>query len=120
MSDVSFFQWETKSFEVLIEGAEAPLQNWKQVIVTLGQNKKAKVNLCTSVDAPNPYLEVIEAEDKLVVHLSQEDTGLFKEGMCTIQVNIYYEDTERDTTFDETISVYGNMYKKRMEGACKI
>lgn len=48
------------------------------------------------------------------MHLSQEETGKFKQGPVELQVNFYYEDTERDTSTKVLIDAEDNLYKKVM------
>lgn len=59
-------------------------------------------------------LGIDEETGIITMHLSQEETGLFKEGVVELQVNIYYENTERDTSTAVLITAKDNLYKKVM------
>ena len=114
MSDVSFFQWETKTFDAEISGGPEPLVGWKQVIISLGQNKREKIALMLNYGDTSESIEVHEDTDTITVYLNQEQTGQFSPGICDIQFNILYFDKERDASYDETITVLHNMHKKEM------
>lgn len=113
----SFYQWETKGFNLIIQGADNPLENWKQVVVSLGQNQKEVVVLNAIKDGETDAgIEVIEAENTIAISLSQKQTGKFQKGKCDVQVNVLYFDRERDTTIEGVVDVRNNLHKKVMNG----
>lgn len=108
-----FFIYETVDFplklsfkDTTIEGKV--LDNYSKVVVSLSQGKEL---LEKSED-----LGIDTENDIINLHLTQEETALFKPNrQVSLQVNIYYEDTERDTSFETFIDVYDNLHKEIME-----
>lgn len=109
---VFFYIWETVDFDVKVtsDTLEKVLDGCRDVRISFGQNNYELVgkNLST-IDVQLDY-----EKDIIRVHLSQEDTGLFTPGEVTVQVNILYEDTERDTSVQGIILAVNNLYRKVM------
>ena len=106
-----FFVYETVDIPMIFE-PEGCLESYDKVLVTMAQGGEVKIQKWDNVlgiDVPN---------NRVNMSLSQEETSLFVGGkkgspkVVDIQVNIYYENGERDTTFTETIDVYDNQYKE--------
>ena len=114
-----FYQWETKSFNIYLRNKdgeplpEHPLEGWRQVIVSLGQGHREKVVFVAKAEGETDEGISVDVENDLIsIHLSQEQTGEFKEGECELQANFYYFDHERDTSSEATIEVLHNLHKK--------
>ena len=108
-----FYQWETKSFGIRLVPKEeqpefAPLDGLEHIVVSIVQKGIAQVDLTEDDILIDPD------ESLLTIRLGQEQTGQFIEGKAKIQVNLYYENTERDTSAKGVLEVYGNLYEKVM------
>lgn len=111
----SFYQWETKGLNLVIIGAEDPLEGWSHVVVSLGQGGRSRVDLhARDGGESDPGINVDVENDTIELSLSQEVTGRFAEGECDVQVNILYHDRERDTTLEGVVEVRHNLYRKVM------
>ena len=99
-----FYPWETVTYKITFDKADA-LVDYKQLMVAIRQGRKA---LYKSTDD----LEI--AGDVVTLKLSQSETGQFVKGTAYIQVNILYEDKERDVTAIETLDVRHNLYQGPM------
>lgn len=111
-SQVTFYQWTTAKL-LLIIGGENPLQDTRDILVSFVQGE-------TELDFHKDDLEVDEEASTVTVSLSQEDTGSFRvdpngTGKVNVQVNVYYEDSDRDATGEGEITILRNLYKKVME-----
>ena len=87
------------------------LNDYKHIVVTISQDNMIKI------DKTEDELIINENEDRIILSLSQEETGKFAGGKTTpriadIQVNIYYETAKRDVSTVGTIEVYDNLYKE--------
>lgn len=108
-----FYVWETVDFPIHLtrsDDNEGILENCKDVIISFEQTgillEKNKDSVDVALDIEN---------DIINVHLSQEETGQFKaDKSVNIQVNILYEDSERDTSAIATIMAYKNLHKEVM------
>lgn len=104
-----FYVWETVDFPIALtreDGGTGIMENCKDVIISLEQDgvllEKSRESPDVSIDTEN---------DIINLHLSQEDTGCFKPGRgVIIQINILYEDTERDTSVQATIEARRNLH----------
>ncbi len=91
------------------------LNNYKHIVVSIIQNG------IIQIDKTEDDLSIDINEDTITISLSQEETGKFSGGdennpkMAKIQVNIYYENKERDVSTVGIIDVYDNLYKKVIE-----
>ena len=103
---VGFYIYETETLVLKILREEA-LKGFKEVVVSIYQNTSgAEINRLSS------ELGIDEENDTVTISLSQEDTALFKPGKALIQVNIYYDNTERDVTTMAEIEVKNNLYRR--------
>lgn len=108
-----FFIYETVDFPLQLSFKDASIEgkvldNYSSVIVSLKQGS-------TLLEKSGSDLGVDTENDIINLHLSQEETAQFKPNkQVTLQVNIYYEDTERDTSFESLIDVYDNLHKELM------
>lgn len=101
-----FYQYETVDLLVRIKNpqASAALQDFDEIKVTIAQNN-------TAVNIQNFDVNVQEATISL--HLSQQETGKFRKGKATLQVNIYRNKRRKATGYG-TLTVLDNLYKKVM------
>lgn len=99
-----FYQYETVEFPLQLSESEA-LQDSTKVVVSLKQGG-------TQLDKVNPDMN--KETGLITLYLNQEETALFKVGKVDLQVNIYYENKERDVTTKAQISVLDNLYKQVM------
>ena len=81
------------------------LNDYEHIIVSIAQNE-------TQIDINEDNLTIDTANDTINVSLSQEQTGNLKIGKADIQVNIYYQNTERDVSTCGSIVILDNLYKK--------
>lgn len=108
-----FFVYETVDIPLLFEPTGC-LNNYDKIVVSLAQFGN------TILEKWDNVLGIDAENDRINMSLSQEETAMFTGGKkgspktVDIQVNIYYENDERDTTFNETIDVYDNQYKEVM------
>ena len=108
-----FYQWETDNFEIILEdddGNPVPgvLDDVKEVVVTIKQGDIEEIWFTDD-------LGLDTANSVINLPLSQTQTGRFEgDKTAKIQVNILYNDSERDVTAKGKIDVYDNDYKKEM------
>lgn len=119
----SFYQYETKDFNIYLRGEggevlpEHPLEGWNKVVVSLGQTQREKVALTASSGGESDDGISVDVENDLVaVHLSQEQSAKFNVGNCQVQMNIYYDDHERDTSAQGAVEVKGNLHRRVIDG----
>lgn len=108
-----FYRYETANFPLRIvskQGEEKPLEDYQSIRVSIAQPGVEPEHL-TEKD-----VGVDVEESRINVHLTQEQTGKFREGAAKLQVNIYYIDTERNTTAQGKLVVKENLYKQVMTG----
>lgn len=107
----SFYIWETVDYEIELqrESGRPVLEGCKEVIISLGQRSKL-----VEKDSSSPDLAIDYENDIIIMHLSQEDTGKFREGEVIVQANFLYEDTERDTSAQDIIQALSNLHRKVM------
>ena len=108
-----FYVWETVDFPLQLKREDETtgiLEDCKDVIVSFEQQ-----GILLEKDIESPDIELDVENDIINVHLTQEDTGQFKPDRdVTVQVNILYEDTERDATAHGTIKALRNLHKAVM------
>lgn len=110
----SFYKYETVEIPLKFT-PEGVLNGYKHIMVSIVQNG------IVQVDKSEEELNIDTEEDTITVLLSQEETGMFMGGdlqepiTAQIQVNIYYENAERDVSTIGEIDVYNNLYSKVME-----
>ena len=107
----SFYRFETKEFTLNFT-PNGVLDGYSKIVVSLAQSGIEKVS------KTNDDLVIDVTNNKIIVDFSQEDTSLFRPGEdAELQVNIYYENTERDVSKKATIKVLDNLHKKIMGGS---
>lgn len=97
-----FYQYETVDLLLRILKDTTALQDYDEVVVTVAQNN-------TVVNVVN--FEVNQEEGTIAVHMSQRETGKFRKGKATLQVNIYRNKRRKATGYGN-ITVLENLYKK--------
>lgn len=106
-----FYTYETVEIPIKFTPAGV-LGNYRHIIVSIVQDDIARI------DKKDNDLSIDVVNDTVVVSLSQEETALFRGGnqntpkTAHIQVNIYYDSTERDVSIIKDINIYNNLYKK--------
>lgn len=112
-SGAFFYLWETVDFPITItadDGATGILNGIANVVVSFGQKNVPIIEKDLSTSDVS-----LDAENDIInVHLSQEDTGKFSTGDVQVQVNLYYQGTERDATAQGTIQALANLHRKVM------
>lgn len=112
MNNAFFYIYETVDFPIQItavDGSKDILKDCKNLIVSLGQG-----SLLLEKDLSSPDIGLDIDNNIINLHLSQTDTCRFKQGEVIIQVNILYEDTERDTSAQGKIDALNNLHRKIM------
>lgn len=85
------------------------LTDYKTVLASI---KQENVLLEYSTDDEN--VTVDEEIDTVYVYLSQEDTAKFKKGCAKFQINVYYEDEERNVSCIAQLQIRDNLHKEVM------
>ena len=105
----SFYVYETVTFPIQLLDEEGEpsdaLIGYEKVVVSLKQG-------AVQVDVSNPT--VVVEDGTVTVRLEQEDTAKFRPGAVMLQVNIYYDNHERDVTVQAAIEALDNLYKQVM------
>lgn len=101
----SFYRFETISMPLKFT-PEGVLEDYKHIIVSISQNGVLLIN------KNEDDLVIDSTTDTITISLSQEETGLFQPTKAYIQVNIYYNDSERDVSTQAAIDVLDNLYEK--------
>ena len=106
-----FYIYETKPLKILLkrngEKAEGILEDYKKIIVTIKQDG-------TVIEKTGNSVEADVEESTVSIYLSQQETAIFKPGSAQIQVNVLFEDTERDTSSQGIIHIMDNLHKEVM------
>lgn len=109
-----FYIWETKPITFALtrcgEPAEGALDDYKDIIVTISQ---AIGNV--TVEKTGADLDVDPVAVTVGAYLTQDETGKFSVGEALVQMNILYEDSERDVTCQRAIEVWDNLHRRAME-----
>lgn len=106
--EVCFYRYETESLQMQIVPYDA-LAGYSDVVVSFKQaGKRAQLDIDTA------DLVISEDTGTITVNLSQEQTALFAAGEILVQVNILFEDSERDATAQAKIGVLDNLYEQVM------
>ena len=109
-----FYKYETVDIPLKFTPAGV-LEDYSKIVVSIAQSGMIQINKNES------ELSIDVNEDTITLSLSQEETAKFSGGdennpkIAKIQVNIYYENKERDVSTVGTIDVYDNLYKKVIE-----
>lgn len=107
-----FYTYETVEIPLVFE-PEGILEDYRHIVVSLRQNSTG-----TQIDKSENELGIDVENNTISIYLTQEETAKFVGGdeqnpsYAQIQVNIYYENTERDVSGVKSIKVYNNLYKK--------
>ena len=101
---VTIYRYETATLPLKFTPSGV-LNDYEHIIVSIAQND-------IQIDIHENDLTIDTANDTITVNLTQEQTGQFKPAKADIQVNIYYQDTERDVSTCGSIVVLDNLYKK--------
>lgn len=108
-----FYVWETVDFPIQLlreDESTGILTNCKNVIVSFEQQ-----GILVEKDMSSPDVSLDEENDIINVHLSQEETGQFRPKKdVNVQINILYEDTERDTSAEAIIKALRNLHREVM------
>lgn len=108
-----FFLWETVDLPLEIyreDGTTGILQGLKNVIISFQQGK-----ILIEKDKDSPDVSIDTEHDTINIHMSQEDTGAFREGEVDVQINLLYDSHERDTTCEAVITALRNLHKAVMD-----
>lgn len=108
MADAGFYLWETTDISIKLSGDGNPLEGWERIVVSIAQNGRPVLELF------DEDLGIDVSESRINVHLTQEQTGSFREGDAVVQVNVYYSDSERDVSVKGHLTVLDNLHKKVM------
>lgn len=105
-----FYRYETVEIPLQFT-PQGVLQNYRHIVVSIAQDGMVQINKTEN------EIVVDTEQDLIVLSLTQEETGKFASSgtsprQAKIQVNIYYESTERDVSTVGYIDVYDNLYKK--------
>lgn len=109
----SFYIWETVDFPITLtadDGSTGILEDIQDVVVSFGQKNNPVIEKFLSKSEVSLDVE----NDIINVHLSQEDTSQFAVGSVEVQVNLYYQGTERDVTARGQIEALNNLHRKVM------
>ena len=105
---VGFFQFETASLEIELD-KDGWLAGTLDVVVSIVQGR-------TRLDLHKADLTIDEEASTIVCYLSQEQAGAFDSSKgVAVQVNVLYEDGERDVSETGTVDVFANLYRQVME-----
>lgn len=102
-----FFIWESKPLIIQLE-PEGVLDDAKNVIVSFHQMYGA------NIEKSGAEIMLDLEKTRIECYLSQEETSSFEVGSAEIQVNILYEDSERDASCKGTLEVWDNLHKEVM------
>lgn len=108
-----FFIWETVDFPLQLSFKDPTIEGkvldeYSKVVVSLKQES-------TLLEKSDEDLGIDVENDIINLYLSQEETAMFKPNkQLSLQVNIYYDNTERDVSFETFVDVYNNLHKEVM------
>lgn len=102
----SFYRYETAVIPIVLSDKDA-LKEYETVVVSIAQRGRETRQFSET-------LGIDPDEGRINVPLSQEDTAAFAAGIATVQVNIYYQNTERDVSARANIEVLGNLLEEVM------
>ena len=111
-----FYTWETVNIPLVFE-PKGCLNDYKHIVVSIKQSG------IIQIDKTEDELGIDTENDTITINLDQEETSKFKGGdektpkTADIQVNIYYNNKERDVSRRKSINVYDNLYKKVIDDA---
>ena len=106
-----FYRYETVNIPLAFTPTGV-LEGYEHIVVSVSQGGT------TQIHKTEDDLEIDVENDTITLSLSQEETGIFAGGdvntprKAQIQVNIYYNNNERDVSTVGSIDVYDNLYKR--------
>lgn len=113
MATASFFQWETAPLTIIIENdqgepAQGVLEDVKNLVVSFRQGSVKEDWFLDDVS--------LDVENSAInIHFDQERSGKFDgDSTIKVQVNILYNNNERDATIKGKIDVLDNFYDKEL------
>ena len=110
-----YYQFQTVDLEITIhsEDAEKPLEDYRQIVVSLDQGGgRGNYHGDYIFDAGAPEVDV---ENSVInLSLSQEESGKYNSGKADVQVNILYDNAERNVTVMGRVDVKRNLYREVM------
>lgn len=105
---MEIYTYTTPSFTISFKEAGV-LTDYEKIVVSLKQDGVAQID--------KNDLEVDLENETITVVFTQEDTGKLDGGSpeepttANLQVNIYYEDEDRNCTSIQTLDVIDNLYQ---------
>lgn len=105
---LGFYQWETATLTIHIGKVKDVFVDTRDIVLSVVQGT-------IRCDFHKDALVIDEENNLVSAHLSQEDTGKFRVGTAAVQMNIYYDDAERDATGEGELTVLRNVYRQVME-----
>lgn len=118
MAEIFAFSTDELSFELRDAEGEKPegiFDGIKEVIVTLSQGGDP-----IEKKLSDGGIGLDDEDASVNVRFDQDDTALLRGGTldkprtADIQVNLYYQNTDRDVTHEAKIPVYRNLHPKEM------
>ena len=108
-----FYQYETDDMQLRIEDAEGQpaagvLDGLTGAVVTIAQG-------CVRAEWGIDELGLDSENSIINLHMAQEQSGMFMPGPAMVQVNLLYEDSERDTTTQAEVMVLQNLHRQVMQ-----
>ena len=108
--EVFFYTFETVDIPIVFKD-KSVLDDYKSIVISIRHlNTGRQIDL--DVDES---CEIDDENGIITLHLTQEQTGKFSDGYVELQINILYDDDERDVSGKHKIRVYDNLHKKVME-----
>lgn len=101
----SFYRFETITLPLKFTPTGI-LDDYKHIVVSISQNGVLQIN------KDEDDLTIDPSTDTITFSLSQEETGYFIPGRAYMQVNIYYNDSNRNVSTQAAIDIYDNLYNK--------
>lgn len=101
---MTIYQYQTIDLplELNVEGV---LQGWKKVYVSIQQGE-------VFIEQDDSTLGIDEEHDTINMHLSQEETGMFRVGPALLQVNIFKEGDVRPVSDEVEIEFAKNQHPR--------
>lgn len=107
--DVYFYTYETVDLPIVFKDPSV-LEGYNDIMISMRHmNTGRQLDLDAS-----EHCDIDTETGELLLHLTQEQTSKFPEGVVEVQVNILYDDDERDVSEKVKIHVYDNLHKKAM------
>lgn len=104
----NYYQWTTHTLTMEID-SEA-LKDYSQIILSV---KSGSVKKNLFLDETHHDIAINDEGNAIIWELGQEDTAQFKTGM-DMQINIFYQNGERNATEHFQFKFDKNLYEKTM------